>query len=254
MNDDDETQPIILRNLRDERMVVERLRAALPPPARLSDIDFLETGGSALPGDEREVDDNEPLVRFASTTETVDDGGGAIGGTTQGTVEGALTLTAAAEATGGATGIPGMPRMCINHERCGHVQAITMCVNPAYCCDECAYTNGREYAEHCYADQITESHAPGTVEGALTLEATVGLADGHGGAAPLTVPNLPALCPNSNRCHQAANLADGLEHCCERCFRTNATEHSEDCRWWHTTSSGTVESTLNDLTPAPMYF
>ena len=177
VNDDDETQSIILRNLRDERMVVERLRAALPPPARLSDNDFPETGGSTLPGDEREVDYNEPLARFASTTETVNDGGGAIGGTTQ-----------------------------------------------------------------------------GTVEGALTLEATVGLADGHGGAAPLTVPNLPALCPNSDRCHQAANLADGLEHCCERCFRTNATEHSEDCRWWHTTSSGTVESTLNDLTLAPMNF
>jgi len=247
VNDDDETQSIILRNLRDERMVVDRLRAALPPPARLSDIDSPETGGSTLPGDEREVDYNEPPVRFASTTETVNDGGDAIGGTTQGTVEGALTLAAAAEATGGATGTPDMPRICIYHERCGHAQAITMCVDPAYCCDECAYTNGQEHAEHCYADQITEAQTPGSAEAEQVLN------DGHGGAAPLTVPNLPALCPNSDRCHQAANLADGLEHCCERCFRTNVAEHSGDCRWWHTTSSGTVESTLNDIALAPMY-
>ena len=54
-NDDAETQAIILRNLQEERMVVERLRAELPPPVRLSDIDFPETGGSALPGAEREL-------------------------------------------------------------------------------------------------------------------------------------------------------------------------------------------------------
>ena len=75
----------------------------------------------------------------------------------------------------------------------------------------------------------------GTVEGPLTLEATVGLTDGHGGAAPLTVPGRPALCPNIDRCHQAArSQTDDIQYCCERCFQTNATEHSEDCRWWHT--------------------
>ena len=32
VNDDAETQAIVLRNLQEERTVVERLRAALPPP------------------------------------------------------------------------------------------------------------------------------------------------------------------------------------------------------------------------------
>ena len=56
-------------------------------------MDFPETGGSALPGAEREVDYNEPL-QSANTTETVDDDSGASGGTTQGTVEGSLNLEA----------------------------------------------------------------------------------------------------------------------------------------------------------------
>ena len=66
----------------------------------------------------------------------------------------------------------------------------------------------------------------------------------------------PALCPNSDRCHQVANLAGGLEHCCERCFRTNAVEHSGDCRWWRTSMEPwpSLETTLNDITPAPMDF
>ena len=178
-NDGAETQAITLHNLQEERMVVERLRAALPPPVRLSDIDFPETGGSALPGAEREVDYNEPLVQFAITTETVDDDSGASGGTTQGAVEGAPTLE------------------------------------------------------------------------------VLGLAAGNEGAASHTELNLPALCPNSDRCHQVANLAGGLEHCCERCFRTNAVEHSGDCRWWRNTSMEpwpSLENTLNDITPAQMDF
>ena len=81
VNDDAETQAIVLRNLQEERTVVERLRAALPPPAGLGDIDFPETGGSALPGAEREVDYTEPLVRFETATETANDDSGAIGGT-----------------------------------------------------------------------------------------------------------------------------------------------------------------------------
>jgi hypothetical protein len=82
-------------------------------------------------GDGWEAYYNEPPVRFASTTVTVNDGDGAIGGTTQGTVEGPPTLTAVDEAMGGATGTD-VPRMCANHERCGHAQAIPMCVYPGY--------------------------------------------------------------------------------------------------------------------------
>ena len=140
VNDDAETQAIILRNLQEERTVVERLRAALPPPARLSDIDFPETGGSALPGAEREVDYNEPLVRFATTTETVNDDSGAIGGTTQGTVEGAPTLEVLGLAAGhdGAAPrtMPGLLTMCANHERCGRAlrtQAAPACCGAATC-------------------------------------------------------------------------------------------------------------------------
>ena len=175
-NDDAETQAIVLHNLQVERTVVERLRAALPPPARLGD-DFPETGGEALPGAEVEVDYIEPLARFDTTTETVNDDSGAVGGTTQGTVEGAPTLE------------------------------------------------------------------------------VLGSTAGHDGA-PRTELNLPALCPNSDRCHQVANLAGGLEHCCERCFRTNAVEHSGDCRWWRTAAEPwpSLETTLNDITPAPMDF
>ena len=110
VDDDDETQSIIARNLREERMVVERLRAALPPPAKLGDTDFPETGGSALMGDGWVAYYNEPLARFASTTVTVNDGDGAIGGTTQGTVEGPPTLTEVTEAMRGATGTD-VPRM-----------------------------------------------------------------------------------------------------------------------------------------------
>ena len=159
------TQPRTASNIRAERRVLDRLRAALPPPVTIDSLDFPETGGSTLMGEGWEAYYNEPLVQLASTTETGNDDDSATdGGTTQGTIGGPLTLTAAAEATGGATGIPDMPRMCANHERGGHAQAITMCANPAYCCDECAYTNGQEHAEHCYADQITESHAPGSAE------------------------------------------------------------------------------------------
>ena len=95
----------------------------------------------------------------------------------------------------------------------------------------------------------------GTVEGPLTLEATVGLADGHDGAAPLTVPGRPALCRNIDRCRQEArSQIDGFQYCYDRCFQTHAAEHSEHCRWWHTPDSAEMESTLNDTTPATMYF
>ena len=96
----------------------------------------------------------------------------------------------------------------------------------------------------------------GTVEGAPALEVLGSTAALDGVPRTELIP--PALCPNSDRCHQVANLAGGLEHCCERCFRANAVEHSGDCRWWHNTCSGTKESsleaTLNDIKPAPMDF
>ena len=173
--EDAEPQAIVLHNLQVERTVVERLRAALPPPT-LGD-DFPETGGEALPGAEYEVDYVEP-AQFDATTETINDDSGAVDDT------------------------------------------------------------------------------QGTVEGAPTLE-VLGSTAGHDGAASHTELNLPTLCPNSDRCYQVSNLAGGLEHCCERCFRTNAVEHSGDCRWWRNTSMEpwpSLENTLNDITPAPMDF
>ena len=172
--EDAETQAIVLHNLQVERTVVERLRAALPPPT-LGD-DSPETGGEALPGAEYEVDYVEPLAQFDATTVTINDDSGVVGDT-QGTVEGAPT-----EVLGSTAAHDGAPR--------------------------------------------TE-----------------------------LIP--PALCPNSDRCHQVANLASGLEHCCERCFRTNAVEHSGDCRWWRNTSMEpwpSLENTLNNITPAQMDF
>ena len=94
----------------------------------------------------------------------------------------------------------------------------------------------------------------GTVEGPLTWEATVGTTDGHDGAALPTMSGRLALCGNADRCNQDARSHGGSQYCCDRCFQTNATEHNEHCRWWHTTSSGTMESTLNVTTPATMDF
>ena len=55
----------------------------------------------------------------------------------------------------------------------------------------------------------------GTVEGPLTLVATVGLADGLDGAAPLTLPGRPALCGNVDRCGQAQRFqTGGFGYCC----------------------------------------
>ena len=80
----------------------------------------------------------------------------------------------------------------------------------------------------------------GTVEGPLTLEATVGLTDGHGGAAPLTVPAGP-LCvltlidatkPRGARLTASSTAASVAS-------RRTQQSTAEDCRWWHTTSSGT---------------
>ena len=94
----------------------------------------------------------------------------------------------------------------------------------------------------------------GTVEAAPALGA-LGPTAAYDGA-PRAELITPALCRNSDRCHQVVNLAGGLEHCCGRCFWTNAVEHSGGCRWWHSTCSGTIESsleaTLNEITPAPM--
>ena len=50
VDDDGETQSRIAFNIREERRVLDRLQAALPPPVRLGDTDFPETGGSTLMG------------------------------------------------------------------------------------------------------------------------------------------------------------------------------------------------------------
>ena len=83
VDDDDETQSRITFNIREERRVLDRLQAALPPPVTLDSLDFPETGGSALMGDGWEAYYNEPPVRLASTTETGnDDDDSAVGGGT----------------------------------------------------------------------------------------------------------------------------------------------------------------------------
>ena len=94
VDDDDETQSRIAHNIREERRVLGRLRAALLPPVRLGDIDFPETGGSTLMGDGWEEYCNGPPVRLASTTEAGNDNGStAVGGTMQDTVDDHPPLT-----------------------------------------------------------------------------------------------------------------------------------------------------------------
>ena len=98
----------------------------------------------------------------------------------------------------------------------------------------------------------------GTVEGPLTLAATVGLTDGLDGAAPLTLPGRPALCGNVDRCGQAQRFrSGGFGYCCGRCFETYAEEHCEDCGWYPLQpppDTAETESTLNDITLATMHF
>ena len=186
MDDDDETQSRIAHNIREERRVLGRLRAALLPPVRLGDIDFPETGGSTLMGDGWEEYCNGPPVRSASTTEAGNDNDStAVGGTMQDTVEGppdfdsnrpaaevARLSAVTAEAAGIVAEIPN-PRMCINHEHCGraHSYSVTMDLT-AYCCDECARTNGYIHTEDCCAAQVIGWHVPGSAEAEQVLNDT----------------------------------------------------------------------------------
>ena len=48
VDDDGATQSRIAFNIREERRVLDRLQAALPPPVTLDYLDFPETGGSIL--------------------------------------------------------------------------------------------------------------------------------------------------------------------------------------------------------------
>ena len=103
---------------------------------------------------------------------------------------------------------------------------------------------------------VARNRTQGTVEGPLTLAATVGLTDGHAGAAPLTLPGRPALCGNVDRCDLAQRFqSGGFGYCCGRCFEAYVEEHSEHCGWYPL-PPGTpeTESTLNDITPATMHF
>ena len=149
------TQSRIAFNIREERRVLDRLRAALPPPVTLDALDFPETGGSTLMGDGWEAYYNEPPVRLASTTEAGNDNDStAVGGTTQGTVEGPLTL----DGRGGgrreeSTAIPTSPRMCINHERCGRAHASHLPWHHCVLLRRVRSHERSEHAEHCCADQ-----------------------------------------------------------------------------------------------------
>ena len=244
--EDPETQAIVLRSLQAERTVVEQLRAALPPP----DDDWSESGGDALPGAAHEVDYVEPPAQFGDTTAVINDDSGVVG-VTQGAVEGAPTLEALRSTDDGAPRtMPGLLTMCANHERCGRTQAVTMCVNPAYCCDECAYTNGQEHAEHCYADQTTDSHAPGQPMG-LTAERD---------DAPRTVPGQPTECVDRERCGRALRLehwGPPVTWVCDVCVDMVARRqaaHGENPIDEHVPGSAEMEATLNDTKPAPMDF
>ena len=70
VDDDGATQSRIAFNIiREERRVLDRLQAALPPPVALDSLDFPETGGLTLMGDGWEAYYNELPVRLTSTTE-----------------------------------------------------------------------------------------------------------------------------------------------------------------------------------------
>ena len=166
--EDPETQAIILSSLQAEQTVIKRLREALPPP----NDDWSESGGDVEPGAEYEVDYVEPPAESDDTWVRIVDDSGVVR-VTQGAAEGTLTHEALHLTNDDASRtMPGLLTMCANHERCGHMQAVTMCENPAYCCDVCAYTNGEEHEEHCYTDQTTDSHVPGSAEMEATLNDT----------------------------------------------------------------------------------
>ena len=244
--EDPETQAIILSSLQAERTVVERLRAALPPP----NDDWSESGGDVEPGAEYEVDYVEPPDQSDDTTAAIDDDSGVVG-VTQGAAEGAPTHEALRLTDDDAPRtMPGLLTMCANHERCGRTQAVTMCVNPAYCCDDCAYTNGKEHAEHCYADQTTDSHAPGQPMG-LTAERD---------DAPRIMPGQPTECVDHERCGRALRLqhwGPPVTWVCDVCVSMVArrqAEHGENPIDSHVPGSAEMEATLNDTKPAPMDF
>ena len=162
-SEDAETQAIVSHSLQVEQTVIEQLRAELPLPTL--DDDFPETGGEALPGAEYEVDYVEPSAQSDTTT----------GVTVQDTVEGPPFFDFHRPASGAnrplgtdyesaeTAGLVNNPRSCINHEHCGraHSHSVTMNLD-AYCCDECALTNGRTHADDCSAVQVIGWHVPGS--------------------------------------------------------------------------------------------
>ena len=68
VEDDDMTQSRIAFNIREERRVLDRLRAAQPSPVTMDSLDFPETGGSTLMGDGWHAYYNAPAA-LASTVE-----------------------------------------------------------------------------------------------------------------------------------------------------------------------------------------
>ena len=242
--EDPETQAIILRSLQAERMVVERLRAALPPP----DDDWSESGGDVLPGAAYEVDYVEPPVQSDDMTAATNDDSGVVG-VTQGAAEGAPTHEALRSTDDDAPRtMPGLLTMCANHERCGRTQAATV-FNPGYCCDECECTNGQEHAENCCADQTTDSHAPGQPMG-LTAERDDAPRDVHRSTE----------CVDRERCGRALSLqrwGPPVTWICEACVDMVARRqaaHGENPIDEHVFGSAEMEATLNGTKPAAMDF
>ena len=161
--EDPETQAIILSCLQAERTVVERLRAALPPP----NDDWSESGGDVEPGAEYEVDYVEPPAASDDTWVRIVDDSGVVRVMRSDEIDDGARRSSARlmAATGPLT-------MCANHERCGRKLTATV-FNPGYCCDECECTHGREHAEDCCVDQTTDPQASEHVFGSAEMEATL---------------------------------------------------------------------------------
>jgi hypothetical protein len=243
-DEDPETRAIIVRSLQAERAVVERLRAAMPPP----DDDWSESGGDVLPGATYEADYVEPPVPSDDTTAVINDDSGVID-ITQGTAEGVPTHEAPRSTDDDAPRtMPDSLTMCANHYRCGRTQAATV-FNPGFCCDECECTHGREHAENCCADQTTDSYASGQPMG-LTAERDDAPRDVHRSTE----------CVDRERCGRALRLqhfGPPVTWICKACVDMVARRqaaHGENPIDEHVFGSAEMEATLNDTKPAAMDF
>ena len=166
--EDPETQAIILSSLQAERTVVERLRAALPPP----NDDWSESGGDVEPGAEYEVDYVEPPAESDDTWVRIVDDSGVVR-VMQGAAEGRPTevLGLTAEHDDAPRTMPGQPTECVDHERCGHALRLQHWGPPVtWVCDVCVNMVARRQAAH--GENPIDEHVPGSAEMEATLNGT----------------------------------------------------------------------------------